>query len=178
MDGNVNLGQYQIRLRKGDWELEISAPDKEFVLHEWERLGVIPTTNPLVVDASPVKKGPSEQPISNGSNMGIRTVKPQTLNEFFLQFKFQTNLEKTLVLGYWCEIKLQQLGFTSDDIQSKYKEAKESKESTPKNIPRDLSSLVSKGFLLQNSKSPDGALAYELTNTGIHEVEQRLLSQG
>jgi hypothetical protein len=175
MDGNVNLGQYQIRLRKGDWELEISAPDKEFVLHEWERLGVIPTTNPLVVDASPVKEGPSERPIGNGNNMGLRTVKPQTLNEFFLQFKLQTNLEKTLVLGYWCELKLQQPGFTSDDILAKYKEAK---ETPPKNIRRDLNSLVSKSFLLQNNKSPDGDLVYELTNTGIHEVEQKLPGQG
>jgi len=178
VDGNINPGQYQIRLRKGDWELEISAPDREFVLHEWERLGSIPATNMVVVDASLAKDSPSDRPIGNGNNMGLRNVKPQTLNEFFLQFKFQTNLEKTLVLGYWCEIKLQQPGFTSEDIQIKYKEAKESKETTPKNIPRDLSSLVSKGFLLQNSKSPDGALAYELTNTGIHEVEQKLLSQG
>ncbi len=101
----------------------------------------------------------------------MRYAKPQTLVEFIRRFNCQSNLEKTLVLGYWCEIKLGQPGFTRDDILAKYREAK---EQPPKNIGRDLGLLVSRGLLLESGQPAE---MYELTNTGIHEVEQKLSGQ-
>jgi polyhydroxyalkanoate synthesis regulator phasin len=170
MDGNANPGQYQIRLRKGDWELEISAPEQDFVLREWERL-VNFSLQDISLNNTSEKSRIPDHTGTNGDFGNGRSIKPQTLNEFIRQFKFQSNLEKTLVLGYWCELKLQQQGFTVEDILAKYKEAK---EQAPKNIRRDLSSLVSKSFLLQDNQSSE---VYELTNTGIREVEQKLLGQ-
>jgi hypothetical protein len=172
MDEDVNPGQYQIRLRKGDWELEIAAPERDFVLSEWERLA---NASFVISDVSP-SNGSEKKPsvnllVADGNSENTRNSKPQTLVEFIKQFKFQSNLEKTLVLGYWCEMKLRQPGFNRDDILAKYKEAK---EQAPKNIGRDLGILVSKGFLLQDNQSLE---IYELTNTGIHEIEQKLSGQ-
>lgn len=172
MDENTNSGQFTMRLRKGDWELEISAPEKDFVLDEWERLAA---SSFSVVGVSP-NSGPERylalEPASNGGDFeNLRNAKPQTLIEFMRQFKFQNNLEKTLALGYWCEVRLLQSGFTRDDIRVKYKEAKEPE---PSNIGRDLGNLVSKGLLLQSSQPSE---VYELTNTGLREIEQKLSGQ-
>jgi len=94
-----------------------------------------------------------------------KIAKPQTLGEFLKQFvALQTNLDKILVFGYWCEIKQDQQHFTKDDVLAKYKEAR---EIPPANIIRDLGSLASKGLLLPPNKSDDGTLAYALSNSGI-----------
>lgn len=170
MDENTNPGQYQIRLRKGDWELEISAPEKDFVLDEWERLAQSPLPD-LPLNGSSETSHTSNHTGSNGDVENARNLKPQTIVEFIKQFKFQNNLEKELALGYWCEIKLQQPGFTPEDIEEKYKETK---ENPPKNIRRDLRTLISKGFLMQDNKSE----IHELTSTGIREIEQKLSGQG
>ena len=170
MDESINPGQFQIRLRKGDWELEISAPEKDFVLDEWERLVQFPLPN-LPLNSSSEKSHTSVYTGVNGDVENARNLKPQTIVEFIKQFKFQNNLEKILALGYWCEIRLRQSGFTKEDIAEKYKETK---EAPPKNIGRDLRSLVSKGFLMQDNKSE----IHELTSTGIREIEQQLSGQG
>ena len=166
-------GQFHIRVRKGDWEVEVSAPDKSFVLAESSRL--IERFSPT----NSVTHSPKEE-IIQGEVTYIpepnqsKAVKRQTLNEFFRQFKLQTHLDKILVFGYWCEVRQGQAHFTSDDIMAKYKEAK---EPAPANIRRDISNLLGKGFLLSDGKSEDGTLAYELTNTGIREVESKMPQQ-
>jgi len=172
MDENVNSGQYQIRLHKDNWELEISAPEKDFVLNEWERLAKFSFSTPGALLNNISEKVSTDGlagVVENGE--GVRYAKPQTLVEFIRRFNCQSNLEKTLVLGYWCEIKLGQPGFTRDDILAKYREAK---EQPPKNIGRDLGLLVSRGLLLESGQPAE---MYELTNTGIHEVEQKLSGQ-
>ncbi len=165
------VGQYHIRVRRDNWEVEVSAPEKDFVLNESDRLieqFSFSTKKAYVHEAETTQQEDVVTYVESGLS---RNVKPQTLNEFFRQFKFQTNLEKTLVLGYWWEVKLGHHHFTPDDIVAKYKEAK---EPAPANIRRDLSNLVGKGFLLSSGKSEDGVLAYELTNSGINEVESKI----
>jgi hypothetical protein len=163
------VGHYCIRVRKGDWEVEVSAPEKGFVLTESDRL-----IEKFILNVTAVYVNEAEA-TQDGATAHIegqpRYVKPQTLNEFFRQFKLQTHLEKILVLGYWCEIKQGQPHFTSDDILAKYKEVK---EPPPANVRRDLGNLVAKGLLLSVGKSGEGVLTYELTNTGIKEVESKL----
>ena len=101
-----------------------------------------------------------------------RTMKPETLAEFFKQFtNLQTNLEKMLVLGYWYEVKIGQLHFTIDDIEAAYKEIK---EDAPTHIKRDLGILKTKGFLMNPEKSGNGVLTYALSNSGIKEVESKM----
>jgi hypothetical protein len=164
-------GQYRIRVRRDNWEVEVSAPEKDFVLNESDRLIEQFSLSTKTAYGHEAEKTQQEGVVAYIESGLSRNVKPQTLNEFFRQFKFQTNLEKTLVLGYWCEVKLGHPHFTSDDILARYKEAK---EPAPANIRRDLSNLVGKGFLLSSGKSEDGVLAYELTNSGINEVESKI----
>jgi hypothetical protein len=159
-------GQFQIRVRKGDWEVEISAPDKEFVLSESSRL----------IDAfsllSPSRiEGASYPPLVTATVTPAENVKPETLSEFFRQYQLQTHLEKMLVLGYWLEIKQGQSGFTTEDILARYKEVREKEPANPR---RDLNSLASKGLMMVTSKPSDTVVIYALTNSGIKEVETKL----
>ncbi len=167
VDELVNNGQFRIRVRKGDWEVDVSAPDKNFVLEEADRL-IKQIGNGNM--ASPLPKNTileGEVIHLNETNLP-KAAKPQTLNEFYRQFKLNTNLDRILAFGYWCEVRQGQPHFTSEDVLVKYKEAKQPQ---PANIRRDIGSLVSKGFFMEAGRSEDGALAYELTATGIDEVE-------
>jgi hypothetical protein len=167
VDDLVNNGLFRIRVRKGDWEVDVSAPDRIFVLDEADRLIKQISNGNL---ASPLPKNTildAEWLHLNESNHP-KASKPQTLNEFYRQFKLNTNLDRILAFGYWCEVRQGQPHFTSEDILAKYKEAKQPQ---PANIRRDFGTLVSKGFFMEAGRSEDGTLAYELTRTGIDEVE-------
>ena len=165
-------GQFSIKVRVGNAEIEVSAPDRDFVLNESKHLieefrlkAVVPDSTAIEIVQGEVMMLPA---VSQG-----RAVKPQTLGEFFKQFVgLQTNLDKILVFGYWCEIKQSQPHFTSEDILAKYKEAR---ETPPANVGRDLRSLVSKGFLLPPGNSDYGMPTYALSNSGIKEVESKML---
>jgi hypothetical protein len=164
-------GQFSIKVRVGNAEIAVSAPDKDFVLNESKHLieqfrlnGVAPHSTEAAIVEGEVMALPA-MPQS-------RVMKPQTLGEFFKQFVgLQTNLDKILVFGYWCEIKQSQPHFTSEDILAKYKEAR---ETPPANVGRDLRTLVSKGFLLPPGKFDDGTPTYALSNSGIKEVESKM----
>lgn len=165
------IGQFVVKVRIGNAEIEVAAPDKQFVLSESRRL-----IEQFKLDA--VATCPTEVAIIQGEVTALpeasptRAVKPQTLGEFFKQFvSLQTHLDKILVFGYWCEIKQNQPHFTSEDILAKYKEARENQ---PSNVKRDIGTLVSKGFLLPPGKSEDGTAIYTLSNSGIKEVESKM----
>ncbi len=163
------MGQFYIKVRIGHSEIEVSAPDKEFVLQESNRLITQFNLDNVESNSSKMEanQGNGTSPREQGANQN-RTEKPQTLGEFFRQFKLQTNLDKMLVLGYWCEVMQRQSSFTLEDIVAKYKEVK---EPTPANMRRDLNSLVSKGLFLFDDKSEQ---TYALTNTGINEVQSKV----
>lgn len=162
-------GQFYIKVRVGYSEIEVSAPDKDFVLQESNRL-----IGQFKLDTT--ASYPPEMEASQGNGASLtrqgmdqnRNEKPQTLGEFFRQFKLQTNLDKMLVLGYWCEVIQKQSSFTLEDIVAKYKEIK---EPAPTNMRRDLNSLVSKGLFLFDDKAEQ---TYALTNTGINEVKSKM----
>lgn len=169
-DNNERAGQFSIRVRAGNAEIEVSAPDRSFVLDESKRLIEQFGLNGGGAHATAVEIIQGE--VTALPAMTQAKVKPQTLGEFLKQFVgLQTNLDKILVFGYWCEIKQGQLHFTQDDILAKYKEAR---EAPPANPGRDLKSLVSKGFLLPPDKSDDGTPTYALSNSGIKEVESKM----
>lgn len=164
-------GQFSIKVRFGNAEIEVSAPDKNFVLSESKRLIEQFKLDDVASHPHPVEIIQGEVtalPIMSQA----RAVKPETLGEFVRQFvSLQTHLDKILVFGYWCEIKQNQAHFTSEDILAKYKEAR---ETPPANIRRDLNTLVSRGLLLPPGKSDDGTLTYALSRSGIKEVESKM----
>ena len=162
-------GQYRIRVRKGDWEVEVSASDKDFVLDESDRLIKHLSMAMVPLSQNEIIEGDGSHQLELGKS---RNLKPETLNEFIRQFKLNTHLERIMVLGYWCEIKQGQPFFTMEDILAKYKEIR---EQPPANIRRDLGTLQGRGLLLSAGKQ-EGA-AYGLTNSGIREVESKLLKE-
>jgi hypothetical protein len=167
----LKYGQFSIKVRLGNTEINVSAPDKDFVLDESRHLIELFKLDNIVTHSSAVEI--IQEEVTAPPEMSqARTMKPETLSEFFRRFaSLQTHLDKILVFGYWCEIKQNQAHFMPEDILAKYKEAR---EAPPANVRRDLSSLVSKGFLLPPTKSDDGVLAYALSNTGIKEVESKM----
>lgn len=165
------IGQFSIKVRIGNAEIEVSAPDKDFVLDESDRLieqfKLTPTTS------HPASQTMSLNNETSSVASETKLTKPQTFAEFFKQFTgLQTNLDKMLVIGYWFERKQNQPHFTIEDIQAKYKN--EIKEAAPANIKRDLEKLRSKGLLMPPEKSDNGTLAYSLSNSGIKEVESKM----
>jgi len=166
-EGLEKSGQYRIKVRKGDWEVEVSASDKTFVLDESDRLIKQLTMAMVHLPETEIIEGEVSRQVELSQP---RNLKPETLNEFIRQFKLNTNLERILVIGYWCEIKQGQPFFTIEDILAKYKEIR---EPAPANIRRDLGTLQGRGLLL-SSGGQEGA-AYGLTNSGIRDVESKLL---
>jgi len=164
-------GQFSIKVRIGNAEIGVSAPEKDFVIDESnrliERFNLTAITPPLTNQAVDLNGATEHSGVPE-----TKATKPQTLAEFFKQFVgLQTNLDKMLVLGYWCEVKLEEPHFTVEDLLAKYKEIR---EIPPTNIKRDLGILRSKGLLLPPEKSDDGA-TYALSNSGIKEVESKML---
>ena len=171
-NNNENLGQFYIKVRVGNAEIEVGAPDREFVLQESNRLIEqfdLHTTMALT-PRTDIVQGEIIDPTRLGANQ-IRAEKPETLAEFYNQFSLQTNLDKILVLGYWCEIRQNQQHFTFEDIKVRFKEIK---ENAPTNMNRDLGSLVSKGLLLPPEKFEDGTQGYALSRSGVKEVESKM----
>ena len=162
-------GQHTIKVRKGDFEVEVSSPDKDFVTSQINRL-LEEHGGQSSYSSNGNNNILEERPVPQIAEASFRTMKPETLNEFYRKFKLQTHLDKILVLGYWCEMKDGKPEFGAEDVLAKYKEAK---EQSPANIRRDMSSLVAKG-LLRADKGSGGSVVYSLTNTGISEVETKL----
>jgi hypothetical protein len=161
--------QYYIRVRHGNWEVEVSAYKEEFVINESTRL----IEEFKLTSASPPQPQAAigQEDINLHQEQDVsRPIKPQTAGEFLRQFILKTNLEKILVLGYWCEMVNKQSSFTSEDILAKFKEVR---EKPPALIGRDLKSLVSRGFLVDEGRA-DAKSAYTLTNTGLKEVETKI----
>lgn len=164
-------GQFTIRVRRGDWEIEVSAPDKDFVVTHSESLMEQFKHGAHSTHASPGKTAQGEDTTLHDPAQQ-RARKQQTTNEFFRQLKPQTHLDKILVLGYWLEMRQGQEHFTPEDILEKYKEVR---ETPPANIRRDIGTLVTRGFLWQPNKSDS---TYTITNSGIEEVESKVAQGG
>ncbi len=166
-------GLFAIKVRVGSAEIEVSAPEKDFVLDESSRLIEQFILTPIVSNAP---NQAADFDLNKEASLVVsseaKTTKPQNLVEFLKQFNnLQTNLNKMLVLGYWCEIKLGQPYFTVEDIQAKYEEIR---EAAPAKIKRDLDILRAKGFLMPPKKSDSGSPIYTLSSSGIKEVEAKM----
>jgi hypothetical protein len=170
-NNNESIGLFTIKVRTRNVEIEVSAPDKEFVLDESEKLFERFQVDSTALSPTQVELIPGEVTMLPETSKN-RMEKPQALGEFFRQFiGLQTNLDKILVLGYWCEIKQGQPHFSTEDIIAKYREVR---EKPPANINRDLGTLVSRGLLLPPDKSEDGTQTYSLSRSGIEEVESKM----
>jgi hypothetical protein len=164
---NTHNGQYSIKVRVGNAEIEISAPNQEFVQQECSSLIEQLKLGAAVI--APIAETPSGEVTPPASN-STRPERPETLAEFYKRFTPQTNLDKILIFGHWFDKQGQQR-FTPDDIEAKFKEIR---EKPPAYLIRDLRSLVSKGFLMPPEKAEDGNQAYSLSRSGIAEVESKM----
>ncbi len=165
-------GLFAIKVRVGNAEIEVFAPEKDFVLDESSRLIEQFILTPIL--SSPTGQ---EHSLNNGSSKEsiaaeAKSEKAQNLAEFFKQFSgIQTNLDKILVMAYWCETKLGQSHFTIEDIEAKYEEIR---QLGPAKLKRDLESLIRKSFLMPPKKE-NGQLVYTLSSSGIEEVKSKMV---
>lgn len=163
-------GRFLIKVRRGGWEVEVSGPDKEFVHNEIAQL--IEQFNS--VPEIPVTTSLPENRVESSNGTTPRYEKEQTLNEFFRQFKsLPTHADKILVLAYWLELRQGQPNFTVEEMVAKYKEVR---ENPPANVKRDITNVAVKGYLRQD-KNAEGAVVFSLTNSGIREVESKMVGE-
>jgi hypothetical protein len=104
-----------------------------------------------------------EKPISKGKDLSV--------NEFMLEKKPSSDLNKTLTVAFYLERHRRVSPFTIRDLEGLFREAK---EPPPKNISDAVNKNVAKGFIMKASEKKEGITAWTLTNTGERFVEDGL----
>lgn len=105
---------------------------------------------------------------------GGTTTKKLSIREIFISKKPKTDIDKTLVVGYYLE-KLQNCtSFNISDIEVGFKSAK---APTPKNINDTINKNIRKGFIMSADEKKNNKQAWVLTNLGIRYVDSDLKKQ-
>jgi len=95
--------------------------------------------------------------------MSVNTIISQnkiiSLKEFMLEKNPKTDVEKTMLIGYFFEQNKGQQEWTSKDIQGGFKLAK---ESTPGNVSDKIQKGIKRGLIIAGNKKG----YYKLTNSG------------
>jgi hypothetical protein len=92
-----------------------------------------------------------------------------SIREFIIQKKPKSDVEKTLVIGYYLETSEKFKSFNSRDLQKGFAEAK---EKPPGNISDKVANNVKNGHMMSTKEEKDDLTAYTLTNTGMELVER------
>ena len=98
----------------------------------------------------------------------ISTGKKLSVKEFIISKKPKTDVDKTLVIGYYLEINDDCSPFNAKDVEGGFRNAK---ETPPKNINDAINKNIRKGFMMEAKEKKDGKMAWELTNLGEECVE-------
>jgi hypothetical protein len=151
--------QYKIKLRRGDFEIEIQG-DKEYVDNKFRELM---ETQPFPKTAQPLTSQP-KIPAADGS-------KPLSLREFVDQFNTKAHMDFVLLIGFYLERYRGQDSFTATDIKNSYLEMREKLS----NAGPFISQNVRKGFLMEAPRKEGIKKAmYSLTRKGIQFIENGL----
>lgn len=92
--------------------------------------------------------------------------------EFLLSKKPDSDVEKTVFLGYYLEKYKQYGSFNKKDIEIAYRLAK---ESLPQNISDKISKAITRGFFTKAQENKDGMAAWCVTTTGERFVENHTI---
>ncbi len=105
---------------------------------------------------------------------GETTTKKLSIREIFISKKPKTDVDKTLLVGYYLEIFQDYTSFNSSDIEVDFRSAK---EPPPVNINDVVNKNIRKGFIMSAEEKKDNKQAWVLTNLGIQYVDNDLKKQ-
>ena len=97
--------------------------------------------------------------------------KKLSMREFINSFGPKNNVEKVLVIAYYKETIQLKTSLTAKDIADGFKEAK---EPAPDNINLPIYYNVQKGYLMEENSPESKLKSWELTNTGIKVIKERM----
>ena len=97
--------------------------------------------------------------------------KKLSIQEFILLKKPKSDVEKTLVIGYYLEKHASLSSFNAKDLESGFEQAK---EGTPDNINYKVIKNIQKGLFREVKEKKDDLKAWNLTNSGERVVENEL----
>ncbi len=109
------------------------------------------------------------QEIKSEHSAGNSVKKKQSIKEFMLPKKLESDVDKVLFMGYFLEKQEFLECFNADDIKDAYVK---SKESIPDNINDKINMNIKKGLITEYPKKKDNKKAYHLTSTGEQVVEK------
>lgn len=146
----MNDGNYKIKLRKGDFEIEVQG-DKDWVASKFEEL----TTKEISIAVAKV-----------ALPKGV----PETLGEFLDQKgNPQKHTEVVAVFAYWL-FKVEKMeSFNVKDIVNCYDKTRQVKPSNPNQI---INTNVASHLFAEAKEKKDGYKAWVITRTGEELVEK------
>ena len=105
---------------------------------------------------------------------GEATTKKLSIREIFISKKPKTDVDKTLVVGYYLESFQNYTSFNISDIEVGFRSAK---EPPPININDAVNKNIRKGFIMSADEKKNNKQAWVLTNLGIQYVDNDLKKQ-
>ena len=94
-----------------------------------------------------------------------------SIKEFLISKKPKTEVQKTLVIGYYLEKYRGMKSFNAKDLENGFREAK---EKVPGNINNRVIKNINNGHIMESKEKRDKLKAWCLTNTGERFVENDL----
>ena len=107
--------------------------------------------------------------VQENPQLQTRISKPQSVAELFSQKQPRTDLERTLVAGYFLETEEGVESFNADDLSQCFIRAK---ERLPANINDAVNKNISKGLIMDSPEKKGGKKAWMLTRTGEGFVQK------
>lgn len=152
-----------IRIRVGESELEVTGPS-DFVKKQIAEFIELNKTTPLARQNSPrpsapltVEKAPTEQ-------------KPMSLPQFFRKAGVRTDVDRTLLAGYYLEVYKSSESFTAAEVKDIIRNAR---VNPPRNTNECINANIRKGFMM-SAGNKDGIRAFVLTSDGEDAVKEML----
>lgn len=147
---------YTLHVSRGDVTVEVSG-SKEFVDAKFDELEAAYLKGTTEADTATAATPPQA---SRGKGL--------TLSEVYTSASTSYKRDAALLVGYFIEQFEGQDDFTKSEIEAR---AKQAKVELGKNLSRDLSKLINKGYLSEVGER-NGESTYYLTRTGESYVEE------
>jgi len=152
----------RIRVTVGEVTVEVEGAE-EFVDERFADLEGEYLDEPAPVEPT---SGEGKSDSSGGFTPGGSEGKPLTLSEIGREINLPYKRDAALLVGWYLEHVEGMEEFTRSDIEDK---AKESKVELGANVPRDISTLVERGLLVQIGER-ESSKTYYTTRTGEEYV--------
>ena len=152
-----------MRVRIGESELEVTGP-KDFVEKKISEFVELSKATPLARQS--VTKGLPHSDLEADAPTG----KPLSPAQLFRKYNVRTDVDRTLLAGYYLEVHKKYESFTAAEAKEIIKVAK---INPPKNTNDAINSNVKKG-LMMSAGDKDGKRAFILTSDGEDAVKEMI----